>query len=92
MAGMTIELNAEQQRVVDDAIQAGVIRSAEDVVEMGIDAVRERLEKQPAASPNESAEEWAERLHNWAESHSRETPLLSDEAISRDSIYGNRGM
>ena len=46
MAGMSIELNAEQQRVVNHAIQAGVIRSAEDVVEIGIDAVRERLENQ----------------------------------------------
>ena len=27
----------------------------------------------------------------WAESHSRNTPLLSDEAISRESIYGERG-
>jgi hypothetical protein len=27
----------------------------------------------------------------WAESHPRTTPLLSDEAISRESIYSNRG-
>ncbi len=92
MAGMTIELNAEQQRVVDDAIHAGVIRSAEDVIEMGIDAVRERLEKQPAANPNETAEEWLKRFEAWVSSHRTDTPLLSDEDISRDSIYGNRGI
>ena len=31
--------------------------------------------------------EWARQFHEWAESHDRNTPLLSDEAISRDSIY-----
>ena len=31
--------------------------------------------------------QWARRFHEWAESHDRTTPLLSDEAISRDSIY-----
>ena len=31
--------------------------------------------------------EWARRFHAWAESHDRTTPLLSDEAVSRDSIY-----
>ena len=35
-------------------------------------------------------EEWARQFHEWAESHSRSTPLLSDEAISRESIYPDR--
>ena len=35
-------------------------------------------------------EEWARRFHEWAESHDRTTPLLSDEAISRESIYPDR--
>jgi hypothetical protein len=35
-------------------------------------------------------EEWARRFHAWAESHDRTTPLLSDEAISRESIYPDR--
>ena len=32
-------------------------------------------------------EEWVREFHAWAESHDRTTPLLSDEAISRESIY-----
>lgn len=32
-------------------------------------------------------EEWARQFHAWAESHDRTTPLLSDEAISRENIY-----
>ena len=31
--------------------------------------------------------EWARRFHAWAESHDRTTPLLSDEAVSREGIY-----
>lgn len=34
--------------------------------------------------------EWARQFHEWAESHDRLTPLLSDEAISRESIYPDR--
>lgn len=34
--------------------------------------------------------EWARQFHLWAESHDRTTPLLSDEAISRESIYPDR--
>ena len=34
--------------------------------------------------------EWARRFHEWAESHDRTTPPLSDEAISRESIYPDR--
>jgi hypothetical protein len=34
--------------------------------------------------------EWARRFHEWAESHDRTTPLLSEQAISRESIYPDR--
>jgi hypothetical protein len=34
--------------------------------------------------------EWARLFHEWAESHDRSTPLLSDLAISRESIYPDR--
>jgi hypothetical protein len=32
-------------------------------------------------------QEWARRFHEWAESHDRTTPLLSELAISREIIY-----
>jgi hypothetical protein len=35
-------------------------------------------------------EEWARQFHAWAEGHSLTAPLLSDEAISRESIYPDR--
>lgn len=34
--------------------------------------------------------EWARQFRAWAESHDPNTPVLSDEAMSRDSIYPDR--
>lgn len=36
-------------------------------------------------------EEWSRALQQWAASHDSSTPLLSDEAVERDSIYEGRG-
>jgi hypothetical protein len=36
-------------------------------------------------------DEWADSLRDWATSHNPNIPLLSDEAIDRDSIYEGRG-
>ncbi|MEM7757934.1 MAG: hypothetical protein AAF298_07400 [Cyanobacteria bacterium P01_A01_bin.40] len=41
--------------------------------------------EQPKLSPKQKAKAFRE----WAESHRRGLPLLSDEAISRESIYSN---
>jgi hypothetical protein len=34
--------------------------------------------------------EWARQFRAWADSHNPATPVLSDEAMSRESIYPNR--
>jgi len=39
-----------------------------------------------------SSQERARLLRDWASGHSSNTPLLSDDAISRDNIYGAREM
>ena len=40
-----------------------------------------------------SPEEWVEKFRAWARSHAGENlPILSDEAISREFIYGDRGL
>jgi hypothetical protein len=36
-------------------------------------------------------EEWSREWRAWAASHSHNTPLLSDEAVERESIYEGRG-
>ena len=42
----------------------------------------------PVVSRDMSAEEWERQFRAWAESHDRSIPPLSDEAVSRESIYG----
>jgi hypothetical protein len=36
-------------------------------------------------------QEWVRAFKEWAASHDSNSPCLSDEAISRESIYGERG-
>ncbi|MEO8126117.1 MAG: hypothetical protein ABJF23_22105 [Bryobacteraceae bacterium] len=39
-----------------------------------------------------SPEEWVREFKDWVHSHSRDTPLLSDDAVSREFIYRERGL
>jgi len=52
------------------------------------------LERRPGATLAElTPEEWVAEFKAWVRSHASENlPLLSDEAISRDSIYRERGL
>jgi hypothetical protein len=88
---MTIQLNPEQERVVGQAIQAGLIRAHDEVAEIGVASIRQRLRTRRADSGPPDAEEWFRELSTWSEGHAA-TPLLPDEAIDRDSIYGARGL
>ncbi len=89
---MTFQFSPEQEQLVERAIQAGVIRDAREVVEMGIESVRQRLATHSSMAKPSDIQQWLERFHAWVHHHSTTTPLLSDEAISRDSIYGTRGI
>jgi proteasome lid subunit RPN8/RPN11 len=88
---MTIQLTPEQEQVIDRAIQAGVIRTADDVIGVGVETIQRRLEERRAPVNSTSAEHWLQEFHAWVHSHPTTTPLLSDEAINRESIYGTRG-
>jgi hypothetical protein len=66
-----------------------MIKEKVDDIDTSVEALR-RVQKSPShkiASPHERAKAFRE----WAKSHPHNTPLLSDEAISRESIYGERG-
>jgi len=88
---MVIALNAEQEQVVGQAIEAGLIEKAEDAAELGVRTIRQRLETHAVRTDNLSHEEWKKALQDWIDSFPADTPLLSDEAISRESIYEDRG-
>jgi len=91
---MTIQLNPEQEYIVGQAMRAGLIRAHDDVAEVGVATIRQRLKTRPPVSglPDPDVDEWSRELTAWSESHSTATPLLPDEAIDRDSIYGARGL
>ena len=88
---MIITLRPEHEQVIDQAIAAGLIANADQVVEVGLDALRRRMEARTPSAPI-TAEQWEHELHQWISSHSTTTPLLSAEAISRESIYRERGL
>ena len=80
---MTIHLKPEHEQLIAQAIQAGLIRTVDDVVEVGIESIRQRLEAQLASRAEIGVEQWSQELHVWVHGHSTNTPLLSDEAIGR---------
>jgi hypothetical protein len=86
---MTFQLNSEQERVVGQAIEAGLIRGIDEVVEVGVDAIRRRLREQRAGTSAAAVQEWVRELSEWSQSHAR-TPLLPDESVDRSSIYSGR--
>jgi hypothetical protein len=86
---MTLELKAEQEVIVARAIDAGVITGIEDVVRIGVEAVKRRLDH-AAQDSDQGDGEWSKNLRRWVSSHTGDAPLLSDEAVSRESIYDLR--
>ncbi len=59
-----------------------------------LDALLERLveTQEPPFYETATAEEWSIAFRQWVDSHrTLNLPTLSDEAISRESIYGERG-
>ncbi len=83
---MTITPSPEQEQILAEAIQAGLIHSPEDALNLGLETLRTRL---AVGRESETAEEWIARFHAWIDSHAGQTIVLSDEAMSRESIYGD---
>lgn len=81
---VTLELSPEQEvRIKAKAERAGM--SVEDLLLNLVD------EAEPVSKPEETdPQEWARRFRAWADSHDPNTPVLSDEAMSRESIYPDR--
>ena len=88
---MTVRIKPEQEQVIGQAIQAGLIKTPDEVVDLGVETIQRRLEARVEAEAAMSTEQWLREFHAWVHSHATTTPLLSDEAISREFIYGARG-
>lgn len=86
---MTLPQDLED-RIQEQARRAGISTEA---------WLRQQVERKEAEQYVPSAtslqdeltpEEWIRQFQEWAESHDRTTPLLSDDAISRENIYPDR--
>jgi hypothetical protein len=84
---LTLELSPEREAALKAQAQARGLSVEEWLLE-----ITEHLA--PAASiahlQKSNPKEWMRQFRAWAESHDRTTPLLSDEAVSRESIYPDR--
>jgi hypothetical protein len=87
---MLIEIAPETERLVREEISLGHVRSADDLIKAGVKAVREKnATPSYAAMSKLTGEEKAREFLRWAKSH-RDTPPLSDEALSRASMNPDR--
>jgi len=86
---MTVRLEIPPERVA--ALEAQAQNRGLSVEEWLLE-VAESLSPSGSIAHLQKADprEWMRQFRAWAESHDRTTPLLSDEAVSRESIYPDR--
>jgi hypothetical protein len=89
---MTIQLNPEEERLIGQAIQAGLIGKADDVVAVGVGIIRQQLQSPIGSETELNTEQWLREFKACVHGHATPTPLLSGEALSRDWICGTRGL
>ena len=82
---MTIELKPEQERILQEALRQGRFQSVEQALDEALHSIA--VARGAVLPPAERAAAY----RAWAESHPRTGPVLSNDAISRETIYSNRG-
>jgi hypothetical protein len=87
---LTIDVGPEQEaRLLEEAARQGL--DARDYVQRIIEYHLPPRTGSPPLNTPTAPEERARAFRAWAESQRLDPPLLSDEAISRESIYGEHG-
>jgi hypothetical protein len=84
---VTIELSEDQAAVLKVQAEAHGL-----TVERWLEQIAAQLAPSTSIAhlQQTNPKEWGRQFHQWAEGHDRTTPLLSDQAISRESIYPDR--
>lgn len=87
---MTLKLNLPPDTEAALKTQAQAFgMSAEDYAQQALNQMV--VAGQPVSLQDElSPEEWVRQFRAWAQGHDRTTPLLSAEAIRRESLYPDR--
>ena len=84
---VTIELPPEQEAALKAQAEAQGLTPAQWLLRLA------EAHLPPASEAHlqrTDPEEWARRFHAWVVSHDPNTPVLSDEAMSRESLYPDR--
>jgi hypothetical protein len=84
---LTLELSPEREAALQAQAQARGMSLEQWLLEL---AEQFAPSISTAHLQKTNPEEWARQFHEWAASHDRATPLLSDAGISRESIYPDR--
>ena len=79
---MTIEVRPEHEQMIEEAIQAGLIDRAEEVVEVGLESLRARLEA-GRASNESSRGEAIRRMQEFGDKYR----LSLGEPITRELMH-----
>jgi hypothetical protein len=86
---LPLEVDTEELEGVVQVL-ANVTKLPAEVVKPHLDALLEQLMKLKQEQPfykTATAFEWITAFREWAQSHRRDTPLLSEYALSRTGIY-----
>lgn len=93
---MHIEIAPETEFLVRQEMSAGNFRSVDELIRAGVNALHQisaaqvpDLHSKTTGQSKTTGEEKARAFGEWARSH-RDTPLLSDEAISRAALNPDR--
>ena len=92
---VTIELPSDIEAGLLAQAQAEGLAVSDYVQHLVLEKVAAKLNASAAARPASELppEEWVRKFNAWTESHTAlNLPLLSDEDISRESIYRERGL
>jgi hypothetical protein len=66
---MTITLRPEHERLVGEAISADLIGTPDEVADVGVETIRQRLESREVSIRQQEIEAAAECLRNFGEKH-----------------------
>lgn len=80
---MTITPKPEQEQLIAQAIRAGLVKDAEEVLDIGVDTLRTRLETPMAADRRSERLKAVERMREFGEKHR----LTLGEPITRDLLH-----
>lgn len=92
----TSKIHQEEINEVVNSLSKITSRSPEEIKPY-LDELLSRLSREPSPHANHffntaTDDEWIAAFREWSQSHSRKKlPVLSEEAMSRESIYDERG-